>query len=173
MTQAVHDTDDWYDKMKVLVAAQHFKERKAAALDNDTGGVSTVSFHYVADVESSLLYRICLLMAQKPTSLIPTAELELLLTTNTSVQAKLFGAVQRFQNTLSHDSSNEAATNEQIHKDNIKVLLKHWPTTGIGGYGRKLKGLQEAEMLYTYLFRNFVVLRTDIDGRCIAPKPPV
>ena len=135
--------------------------------------ISTISFHYVSHIESDLLFRIFYFMSTRREHQIHTAELESILKGE-----NMTASTGNMRNTLSHDSSSgssfSSAENAQIHRDNAKAIFKHWPQKELGGYGRKLKTLAEAEQLYELLFRRVIVLRRDPPpiggGVCAAPN---
>lgn len=166
--QAVKDIDSWYDDMKSLQPAES-KPSPSQPLGSMYIGCSgfyqlvpLISFHYVAEVESDILYRVFKMKSMEPPPyIIPTVEIErLLMSTNRSYQGTQPRAVdsKRLRNTLAEPGEEE--NEEQIHKDNIKAIFKHWPFKGLGGYGRKVKSLREASLLYDLIFRKIYVHNT-------------
>lgn len=131
--------------MKVLVYGEQQEAAAYRGLVGNNSPVSTISFHYVSHVESELLYRIFKRMFSKkiPRS-IRTDELENLLLGNS--MAVSFTDTNIY---LSHDS----AVDRKYHDENTKLVYDHWPKKGLGGYGRKLKSMEEAKLLYDLLFR--------------------
>lgn len=142
--QAIRSGDEWYLDMKRRLAEGGTRGEKDSQdwTFNETLVVAPhmISFHYVAKYESTLLFQI---LAAK----------------------QLF---QQLQQQLQQTSSlvvkivpwrNRLNLNSDFRLCSANDLLDIWPssTAQLGGYGRRLKGKGEAELLFHLLFHHIKI----------------
>lgn len=122
----MYDFDDWYIEAKLDLASGYVRKSRAdSSIDQIVPfqpilAVAPISFHYVSQAESHLLYSILL---------------------NSSTATTTTGTT----------SSKWASAGAAVRSG--KELLAAWPSTdsSVGHYSRKLKMIDEADLLFKYL----------------------